>query len=349
MCDHPLLSVIVPVYNVESYLSQCLDSLLAQDISDYEVILVDDGSTDNSGAICDRCAAENPAFQCIHKPNGGLPSARKAGYQISRGQYVTFVDSDDWIAPDMYKKMCAIMADTHADIIICNHTSVTPKGEIVCRAAFPAGLYDKTRLEQEIYPYMIYSGSFFKYGISPNLWNKAFRRELLGPHLFHVPNDIVVGEDTLASYSCMLEAESIYFLSESLYFYRSNADSLSRRAIPTGRLAENHKMFDILQAVIDTDTYPYMQKQLQYFFVYQSLLTFVPVFASMRTEPARFRRLFLAECKNPHIRESFKAVPLGDITGLRNRVSAFCVRHRLPWLFKLFFPAPSYQSNDKSY
>ena len=110
----PLLSIIVPVYNVEPYLVKCLDSLLAQRISDYEVILVDDGSTDNSGAICDKYAAQNAVFQCIHKPNGGLPSARKAGFQISRGQYVTFVDSDDWISPDMYAAMCGVIPDTRA-------------------------------------------------------------------------------------------------------------------------------------------------------------------------------------------------------------------------------------------
>lgn len=335
---NPLLSVIVPVYNVEPYLSKCLDSLLAQDISDYEIILVDDGSTDNSGTICDRYAAEHPAFQCIHKPNGGLPSARKAGYQVCRGQYVTFVDSDDWIASDMYKTMCNAMISTRADIIICNYISATPHGEIVCRTPFSAGLYDKIRLQTEVYPYMIYSGTFFKYGICPNLWNKAFRRELLQSHLFHVPNDIVVGEDALASYSCMLEADSIYFLHEPLYYYRSNADSLSRSTMPPGRLAENHMLFETLLTVIDTSAYPVMSRQLHYFFVYQSLLTFVPVFQSMRSETARFRQLFLAECNNSPIRDAFKAVPLKDITGLHNKLYAFCVRHRLAWLFRLLLP-----------
>lgn len=341
MCDHPLLSVIVPVYNVEPYLSQCLDSILAQDISDYEVILVDDGSTDSSGAICDRYAAAHSFIQCIHKPNGGLPSARKAGYQLCRGQYVTFVDSDDWIAPDMYQIICDRISTTCADIIVCNHTSVTQDGELVCRAPFPAGLYDKARLEREIYPYMIYSGTYFQYGLSPNLWNKAFRRELLGPHLFHVPNDIIVGEDALASYSCMLEAESICFVSESLYYYRSNSASLSRRAIQANRLIENHKLFDTLLAVIDTDAYPCMKKQLHYFCVYQSLLTFLPLFQSMHEETARFLQLFRAECKEPYIRASFKAVPLREIAGLHNKLYAFCVRHRLARLFRLLLSGQS--------
>ncbi len=335
MCTDPLLSVIVPVYNVEPYLAKCLDSLLSQDISDYEVILVDDGSTDNSGSICDKYAAENPLFQCIHKPNGGLPSARKAGYQVSRGQYVTFVDSDDWIAPDMYKTMCNIIINTHADIIICNYTSATSNKEIVCRTSFTPGLYDKSRLEQEVYPYMIYSGTFFKYGISPNVWNKLFRRDLLQKHLFHVPNDVVIGEAALATYSCMLEADSIYFIDESFYYYRSNSDSVSRRAIPLKRLDENHKMFDTLQNVIDTSKYPYMQKQLHYFFVYQSLLTLVPIFRTLRQESGNYKQLFLAECNNSLIQEAFKSVPLKDITGVHNKLYAFCVRYRLPWLFKL--------------
>lgn len=335
MCAIPLLSIIVPVYNVEPFLPQCLNSLLVQDISDYEVILVDDGSTDNSGAICDQYAAENSVFQCIHKPNGGLPSARKAGYQVSRGQYVTFVDSDDWIAPDMYKSMCDVITNTHADIIICNYTSVMPDKEFVCRTSFSAGLYDKKRLEQEVYPYMIYSGTFFKYGIAPSLCNKLFRRDLLQKHLLHVPDDIVIGEDALASYSCMLEADSIYFFDESFYYYRSNSDSVSRRSIPFKRLSENHKVFSTLQNVIDTSAYPYMQSQLNYYYVYQSLLTFTLVYQNTELTAQDFCKSFLEECNYPLIQSAFSYVPIRDIAGLHNKLYAFCIRHKLCALFRL--------------
>lgn len=101
----PLLSVIVPVYNVEAYLARCLDSILAQNLDAMEVILVDDGSTDSSGTICDSYAAKDPRVRVIHKENGGLSSARNAGLDICRGEYIAFVDSDDWIEPDAYENM----------------------------------------------------------------------------------------------------------------------------------------------------------------------------------------------------------------------------------------------------
>ncbi len=331
----PLLSIIVPVYNVEPYLVKCLDSLLAQRISDYEVILVDDGSTDNSGAICDKYAAQNAVFQCIHKPNGGLPSARKAGFQISRGQYVTFVDSDDWISPDMYAAMCGVIPDTRADIVICDYTAVMPDREVVCRTPFAPGFYDKARLEQEIYPYMIYSGTFFKYGIAPSLCNKLFRRDLLQSHLMHVPDNIVVGEDALASYSCMLEADSMYILDKSFYYYRSNPSSVSRCSIPFKRLSENHIVFDTLQSVIDTAAYPHMQRQLDYYYVYQSLLALTLVYKGMLLAGQDFRQSFLDECGDPLIRSAFAAVPVRDIAGSHNKLYAVCIRHKLYGLFRL--------------
>ena len=115
MSHSPLLSIIVPVYNVERYLCQCLDSLLAQNLSDYEIILVDDGSTDQSGMICDRYASAHSLFQCVHKPNGGLPSARKCGFEASHGQYVTFVDSDDWVDGEALKRILTLVRNLEED------------------------------------------------------------------------------------------------------------------------------------------------------------------------------------------------------------------------------------------
>lgn len=332
MADIPFLSIIVPVYNVEKYIHQCLESIIAQDFPDYEVILVDDGSTDTSGEICDRYTAKYSQFQCIHKANGGLPSARKCGYAASRGQYVTFVDSDDWIAPAIYSKMCLEARNTGADIVLCGHISAMADRELTCCMPFSTGFYDKKRLEREVYPTMIYSGTFFQFGISPNLWNKLFRRELLHDHLYHVPNDVAVGEDILASYSCILEASSVFILNEALYYYRSNADSMSRRTIPAGRLFENRKMFQTLQDVTDVTTYPYMQQQLYYFFVYQCLLTYVPVFKNMERSSSS-RKLFLEECSLPLVRRSFACVPIRDIASVHNKLYAFCIHHKL---FRLF-------------
>lgn len=334
MSVNPFLSIVIPVYNAESYLPCCLDSILAQQFTDYEVILVDDGSTDRSPAICDAYAAGHSQIHCLHQANGGHTAARQTGVRASLGTYIAFVDSDDWIAPEMYARMCTAARDTGADIVHCNYTSVMPHKEKICGIPFPSGFYDKKRLMETVYPNMIYFGTFFVFGIAPNLWNKLFRRSLLERCLFRIPHDIVVGEDGPVTYSCMLEAESVFFCDEAYYYYRSNDSSLCHQ-MDVKRLIENHSMFETYERLIVPAARPFMQKQLHYFFVYQSLLTFVPVFRTIRETSGDFRRLFLEECDNPYIRTAFKAVPLKDITGLHNKLYAACIRCRLSGLFKL--------------
>lgn len=336
MSTSPLLSIIVPVYNVENYLCQCLDSLLAQNLSDYEIILVDDGSTDNSGTICDQYAALHSVFQCVHKPNGGLPSARKYGFEASHGQYVTFVDSDDWVSSDMYCRMCQAIYDTQADVVVCDYIAAMPDREEVCTTPFSTGFYDKARLEREVYPFMLYSGVFYKYGLAPSLCNKIFRRKLLRRHLLHVPNDVVVGEDAMASYSCLLEADSVFILKEAFYYYRSNAGSVSHQAMPSRRLQDNHKLFQTLHDVIDTTAYPCMERQLDYYFVYQCLLTYPPVFRNMTASPAVQKQIFCEECDFPLLQKAFAHVPVKEITGIHNKLYALCIRYRLFGAFRFF-------------
>ena len=113
----PQISVIVPVYKVERYLRRCVQSILNQTHSNLEVILVDDGSPDGSGALCDEFAKQDSRVQVIHKDNGGLSDARNAGLSIARGDYVTFVDSDDWIEPDAYEAMLALAEESGAQLV----------------------------------------------------------------------------------------------------------------------------------------------------------------------------------------------------------------------------------------
>lgn len=335
MSADPFLSIIIPVYNTGDYLACCIDSILAQTYTDYELILVDDGSTDGSSKRCDEYAASDSRIRCLHQPNSGHTAARQQGYLASRGEYVTFVDSDDWVRADMYDKMCRAAQDTPADILICSYIAAAPDKEILCKNHFSSGFYDKSRLEKEVYPYMIYSGDFFTYGIAPSLCNKIFRRSLLKEHLFHVPHDVMIGEDGLASYSCILEAESLCFFDEAFYYYRSNAGSVSHLRIPYRRLYENHKLFDTYGQIINFSKYPYMEKQVDYYIVYQCLLTFIPVFRDMLTNSQDFRQSFMEECSYPPIRKAFRTVATGSVTGLHNKLYAFCIRHRLYNLFRL--------------
>lgn len=114
--SEPIISIIVPVYNVDRYLSVCLDSIKAQTFKDWECILIDDGSTDSSPLICDRYAAEDARFKVIHRPNGGVSSARNAGLETSAGDYLGFVDADDWVDPEMFELLYRLITEHNADI-----------------------------------------------------------------------------------------------------------------------------------------------------------------------------------------------------------------------------------------
>ncbi|HEL7541574.1 TPA: glycosyltransferase, partial [Enterococcus faecalis] len=115
----PKISIIVPVYNVEKYLEKCVRSILAQTFTDFELILVDDGSPDSSGAMCDQFAEQDERVKVIHKENGGLSDARNAGIEIATGEYLGFVDSDDYIADDMYELLYTNIVKEDADLSIC--------------------------------------------------------------------------------------------------------------------------------------------------------------------------------------------------------------------------------------
>lgn len=330
----PFLSVIVPVYNVKPYLTACLDSILAQTFTDFEVLLVDDGSTDGSSALCDEYAGRDSRIRCFHKENGGHMSARQEGFRNASGTYIAFVDSDDWIDPAMYGRMCTAARESDADVVCCNYTAVTPEKKIERKDICRPGFYNRSQLEEQVYPALLYSGVFFHYGVSPSLCNKLFRRTLLEKHLFHVPLTIRLGEDGLAAYPCLLEASSAYFLPESFYYYRSNSGSLTH-TMDRGRLAENRLLFDTYDRLTDLAAHPCMEKQLLYYYAYQCLLTFPPVFSAMKNEGG-VRKAFREECGYPPVKRAFRAVRIRDISGLHNKAYVLCIRHRLYGLFRFF-------------
>lgn len=128
----PLISVVVPVYQVEQWLQRCVDSLLKQTYQNKEIILVDDGSLDRGGEICDEYAARERSIRVIHQLNQGLSAARNAGTLISNGQYITFVDSDDWVEPDYLEKLWSVIYNTGADVAVCGY-SKEPEGTVFGR------------------------------------------------------------------------------------------------------------------------------------------------------------------------------------------------------------------------
>lgn len=221
-----MISVIVPIYNVAAYLEACIESICNQTYKDIEIILVDDGSTDGCYEICERYRGRDSRIRVIHKENGGLVSARKAGMRIARGQYIAFVDGDDWIEPDMYERMYRTMSEQDVDIVMCGHYENTGTVRKEVYHGIQEKKYGKEELLREIYPYMVVDERFFDCPISLFIWDKLFRRECLEKNLLSVDERITMGEDAACVFPCLLQADSIYVTHECFYHYRQTTSSM---------------------------------------------------------------------------------------------------------------------------
>lgn len=224
-----MISVIVPIYNVSQYLPQCLDSLCSQTYCDLDIILVDDGSTDGCYEICEEYGKKDSRIRIIHKENGGLVSARKAGIQAALGQYIAYVDGDDWIEPDMYERMYRKMTEQKVDVVMCGRYEDTGDVHKQVFHGIPEGRYDKQALQSKVYPAMIVNNAFFEWGIFPGVWDKLFRRECIEPFQLAVDERITMGEDAACVYPSLLNAESIYIMQECLYHYRQTTSSMVKQ------------------------------------------------------------------------------------------------------------------------
>lgn len=224
------LSIIVPVYNVELYLRRCVNSILNQTVADPEIILVDDGSTDSSGAICDAYAKEYANIRVYHKHNGGLTSAWKAGLELATGQYVGFVDSDDWIDPDMYERMLTLAEKENADVTVCGlvfdfeDPKIPKRNEI---SNFGKEVYDRTELEA-LFPTLINDGYFFGRTLQPARVTKLFRTELLRKNGHFCDDKVAVGEDLQITFPVLLDTRKLCVLQNFYpYHYWINQKSIT--------------------------------------------------------------------------------------------------------------------------
>lgn len=225
MTDYPLLSVIVPVYMTDRYTGICIESIINQTYKNLEIILVDDGSTDNCPELCDLYAAKDSRIKVIHKENGGLVSGRKAGIQASKGEYIGYVDGDDWIGPGYYQSLMDAMRESDADIAIAGFSRDLFSVSAKMQNAIPAGLYEGKSLEF-FYQNMISYGDFFNHGITTYFWNKLFRRDAIYPYQMAVDNSFFVLEDGAAVFPAMLNANRIVVTDNYAYHYRQREGSM---------------------------------------------------------------------------------------------------------------------------
>lgn len=239
----PLISVIIPVYNVEKHLHRCLDSVIAQTYQNLEIICVDDGSVDESGKICDQYAVRDARIKVIHQENQGLSAARNRGLDAADGEYIAFVDSDDYILEDMYKKMLDMLLNYNVDLCVCQWQYEFSDGrQVVKKKNIDPTIYGrKTSLEFARFLYR----SNYENGVVVAAWNKLYRRALLDTIHFEGR----IHEDDAFNGRIMAKNISVYVMEEQFYVYAQNGDSLTNKPFSANKfffldvLAERRELF----------------------------------------------------------------------------------------------------------
>lgn len=222
----PQLSIIVPIYNAEKYISGCIRSLLSQNFMNFELILVDDGSEDTSGEICDEYAKTNRRIHVIHQQNEGVSSARNTGIKNASGKYVAFVDADDTIEPNMYSTMITRAEQSELDYVICGYNEIRKQKEYQRSLSLP----DNTVMNRgDIIDKLLYS-IFSSENIINSPWNKLYKRNLLQQHGIMFPNRRRA-EDWLFNIRYLENAQSALYINEPLYNYVRNNESVMSRVL----------------------------------------------------------------------------------------------------------------------
>ena len=217
----PMLSIIVPVYKVEPYLQKCIDSILNQTFRDLELILVDDGSPDNCPAICDAAAEKDERVVVLHRKNAGLSAARNAGLSAARGNYIGFVDSDDYIAPDMYQTLYDAMLKNDAQLAICNYTYVDVERNVLRKWRSPI---KKAETLNRVQAMDRLGGDGSWYYITA--WNRLYSRELFENIRFPLGK---LHEDEYVVHRIYWACERIVIVPRPLYYYVQRGGSIMRQ------------------------------------------------------------------------------------------------------------------------
>ncbi len=263
-----LISIIVPIYRVEAYLEQCIQSILNQTYKKLEIILVDDGSDDKCPQICDYYAQIDKRIKVIHKKNGGIDSARKAGMLISTGKYIGYVDGDDWIEPEMYESLLNYACKYNVDVVESGMIDSWINREKNRVLYLEEGCYKGQDFIEQVETKILYAGVFFEYGIAPYTCSKLFLKDKIIKYQMMEGITNITHDDIMICLPCIVESKSIYVTHNCYYHYRARNDSLKRKlrknVIPNlfESYSEFYKRFEGSKLCLDND------KQIKYFVMY---------------------------------------------------------------------------------
>ncbi|MBR7160655.1 MAG: glycosyltransferase family 2 protein [Clostridia bacterium] len=242
-----LISIIVPVYNVAPYLDRCIQSIVAQTHQDIEILLIDDGSTDDSGAICDKYAKQDNRIVVVHKQNGGVSSARNLGMDIAKGEYIGFIDSDDYIEPNMYERLHGSIIRENADLAVCGFKQVRVNGDTRVNDATSDMDWSKENIIK----------NYFTQGIIKELMyapvNKLYKKSMLDD--LRYCTQYRMGEDILFLFKVIDKMNKMVYVEGSYYHYIMRENSAMTSKFSAKRLEYVYAIRDI--ETICVDKYPY--------------------------------------------------------------------------------------------
>ena len=223
--DERVISIIVPAYNVENFLPTCIESIITQTYSHFELIIVNDGSTDSSGDICNSFAKNDARIKVIHQENKGLVKARQSGLQLASGKYILYIDGDDYVESRFCELLIKETYNFDADIVIGGYIRNYRGRMITVKNILPAGRYENDEIEK-IWDKMIFTGDFFSHGVSTYSWGKLFKRDILIPIQMAIPSNITIGEDAACVYPFISKSSKLVITSASNYHYVQHQSSM---------------------------------------------------------------------------------------------------------------------------
>lgn len=227
----PILSVIVPVYNTEKYLSRCVKSLLRQTLTGVEIILIDDGSIDGSGALCDELARQNDSIRVVHKRNKGLGPTRNLGLEISKGRYITFLDSDDYVEKEMYQKMVAAAEKNHAGVVYCDFCFDKRNGEKIReKTDILAGKH--SGMEMLLYILGAEPEEKRDFSFDMSVCKGIFKKDIIAANEIRFKSErLYICEDMIFDIEFLPLVQCVFYMPEAFYHYCDNNGSLTHQFI----------------------------------------------------------------------------------------------------------------------
>lgn len=314
MKKRPLISIIIPIYNSEKYLDRCIESIVNQTYKNLEIILINDGSSDNCPKICDAWAKKDNRIKVIHKENEGVSIARNIGINNSKGEYITFIDSDDYIDSKMYEKMLEKLNNTDTKLCFCD-INIVNFDQTITKFNFN----NETIITKKDFFETVFNNNAMNFAV----WNKLISRKLIGNIRFD--SNIYIREDALFLFECIEKIDKICYLNECLYFYQMDSNSTLhqnniRKMISS--LDATAKMIEILK---NNQINNYLEEQCNYicrFYKYKS-----------RLEEEKIK-IDLSKYEQ-HVKEYLNDNLLSKNIGLKNRIKVLMAT-RLNNMYSLF-------------